>query len=90
MVEGNLKSKIIRQYNSPDSSDQSKSHHFHFFWWEGHLLLIFDFGPPQIFDFNAEGLTISFIGAGRAKGDIVAAHFQNIAFSPNALAPAQS
>lgn len=86
MIEGNLKGKSIRRYNLPDSSDHKVPHHFHFFWWEGRLLLIFDYGTPQIFDFNAEGLTISFIGAGRAKGDIVAANFRNIAFSPNALA----
>lgn len=89
MVEGNLKDKTIRQYNAPDSTDQKVAHHFHFFWWENKILVMFDFGAPQVFDFNGDGLTISFEGAGRAKNDIVAANFNNIAFSPNALANPQ-
>ncbi len=85
MIEGKVGGKLIRQYNPPDSGDQKLPHHFHFFWWEGKLLLIYNHGQPQVFNFKADDLNISFIGAGRAKGDILAASFQNIAFSPNGL-----
>ncbi len=86
MIEGNQTgNKKLRRYNAPDTTDQKVAHHFHFFWWEGRILVMFDHGQPQVFDFNGEGLRIAFVGAGRAKDDIVAANFRNIAFSPNAF-----
>lgn len=86
LLEANLSGdKKIRRYGPPDSVDQKRPHHYHFFWWENKIQVSFDYGQPQVFDFNLEGLTIGFIGAGRAKDDIVGINFQNIAFSPNGL-----
>lgn len=86
MLEANLSGgRKIRQYGAPDSVDQKWPHHYHFFWWENKILFSYDYGKPQIFDFNLDGLTISFVGAGRAKDDIVGINFHNIAFSPNGL-----
>lgn len=85
MIEGNLGPTQVRLYNPPNSSDQKTPHHFHFFWQNNKLLVSFDHGKPQSFDFGTDGLRVSFVGAGRARGDIVAAHFQNIAFSYDAL-----
>jgi hypothetical protein len=86
LLEANLSGdKKIRQYGTPDSVDQKWPHHYHFFWWENKIQVSYDYGQPQVFDFNLDGLTIGFIGAGRAKDDIVGAIFQNIAFSPNGL-----
>lgn len=86
MLEANLAGgKKIRQYGAPDSYDMKWPHHYHFFWWQNKIMLIFDYGQPQIFTFDQEGLQISFVGAGRAKDDVVGINFENIAFSPNGL-----
>ncbi len=87
MFEGNLKNSIIRRYEAPGAVDQQLSHHFHVFWWANKLLVVFDHGSPQVFEFNSQGMSVAFVGAGRAKNDVVAANFNNIAFSPDAIAP---
>jgi hypothetical protein len=88
MLEANFKDgSKIRRYGLPDSYDQKWPHHYHFFWWENKILFQYDNGKPEIFTFNLDGMTISFVGAGRAKDDIVGIKFQNIAFSPNGLNP---
>lgn len=88
MLEANFKNgDKIRRYGTPDSYDQKWPHHYHFFWWENKILFSYDNGKPEVFDFNLDGMTISFVGASRAQGDIVGINFQNIAFSPNALNP---
>ena len=87
MVEGNYADGTkLRRYNPPDSTDQKVSHHFHFVWDSRGVSVWFDntrLGEPIPFD--ATNLTIWFIGAGRAKDDIVAANYQNIGFSADAL-----
>ncbi len=89
MLEGNYTGGAkLRRYNPPDSTDQKIVHHFHFSWQNNQLIAMFDnqsVGDP--FNFNTDGLSISFIGAGRAKDDTVAASYQNIAFSAEALLP---
>jgi hypothetical protein len=88
MLEANFKDgSRIRRYGTPDSYDQKWPHHYHFFWWDNKILFSYDNGKPEVFDFNLDGLTISFVGASRAQGDIVGINFQNIAFSPNGLNP---
>lgn len=88
MLEANFKDgRKIRRYGTPDSYDQKWPHHYHFFWWQNKILFQYDNGKPEIFTFNLDGITISFVGAGRAQGDIVGINFQNIAFSPNGLNP---
>ncbi len=86
LLEANLSgNKKVRQYGVPDSYDQKLPHHYHFFWWQNKILFSYDYGTPQIFTFNQDGLQISFVGAGRAKDDVVGINFMNIAFSPNGL-----
>lgn len=86
MVEANRSGKaVVRRYNKPDSVDQKYPHHFHIAWGNGKVRFIFDNGQREIYDFDSAGLTISFIGAGRSKDDVVAANFKNIVFSSYAL-----
>ena len=92
MVEGNYKDgSKLRYYNAPDSTDQKVGHHFHFALQNNTVQVMFDNARvADPYSFNTSGLSVSFIGAGRAKNDIVAANFQNIAFSYDALvSPAQ-
>ncbi len=85
MVEGNVGGQAIFRYAPADSLDPTRAYHLHMVWKDGQIYLTFDFNGRSQYAFNAEGLTISFVGAGRAKDDIVAFNFRNIGFSFGAV-----
>lgn len=87
MVEGTVGGKSVNQYYPPDVVDISQPHHLHVFWFNAQVYITFDYAAhPNPVAFHADGLTISFAGAGRAKGDVVATNFQNIAFGDSTVA----
>ncbi len=81
MVEGKIGENGVWKYGAPDSLDLHSGHHIHVVWMGGQIYLTFDFTTKVQYTFNAEELAISFVGAGRAKDDVVAFSFQNIGFS---------
>jgi hypothetical protein len=86
MIESNKDGKPeIRRYGKPDATDQKASQSFNFAWTKGKIRFSFNSGKFDTFDFDTAGLTVSFIGAGRFKDDVVAANFQNIAWSGEGL-----
>lgn len=87
MVEAKVGGKSVNQYYPPDVVDVSQPHHLHLFWFNAQLYITFDYAAhPNPIAFHADGLTVSFAGAGRAKGDVLAANFQNIAFGDSTVA----
>lgn len=81
MVEGKTNNKFANRYSAPDSLDPTKPHHLHAVWLGGQLYITFDYSARMQYDFNGDGMGVTFAGAGRAKDDVVAVKFQNIAFS---------
>ena len=81
MVEGTLGGKPFARYFPPDSINAATSHHLHAVWFGGQIYLTFDFNAHLQYTFGNEGIDITFVGAGRAKDDVIAVNFRNIGFS---------
>ncbi len=81
MVEGTVDGKSVNQYYPADTVDITKPHHLHLNWFNKQLSIVFDYAAhPTSVTIAGDGLQITFAGAARAKDDIVATNFQNIAF----------
>jgi hypothetical protein len=81
MVEGTVNGVQVGQYYPADSVDVTKPHHLHIAWFNKQLWATFDYAAHiNAIAIAGDGLQVSFAGAGRAKDDIVATTFDNIAF----------